>query len=221
MSRTPPRPDAPAPRTRRRRGPRGDAAETRSAVLEAARARFAAHGYDGTKLRDVAADAGVDVALVSYFFGSKDGLFAAALAFGFNPVDVVEELTRERVDGLGERLLGRVLQLLDENPGSPFLALVRSAATNEQAAELLRGFVQREMLGRVARAIDAPEPELRAALAGSQMVGMIMARYVVRVQPIVECDRETLVAAVGPTLQRYLTGDLSPLSGSRRASRRP
>jgi AcrR family transcriptional regulator len=220
MSRTPARPDVPVPRPRRRRGPRPDGADTRSAVLEAARSRFAEHGYDGTKLRDVAADADVDVALVSYHFGSKDGLFAAAMALDVNPARLVEELTRDGVDGLGERLIRRLLGLLDGSRGTPFVALVRSAATNDQAATLLREFVEREVLVRLAGAIDSPEPELRAALTGSQVVGVIMARYVVRVQPIVEADRETLVAAIGPTLQRYLTGDIA-VSGSRRASRRP
>jgi AcrR family transcriptional regulator len=209
MSTDPVRPDVPAPRPRRRRGPRRDGADTRGAVLEAARARFAAHGYDGTKLRDVAADAGVDVALVSYHFGSKDQLFAAAMALDVNPAQLVEALTREGVDGLGERLLRQLLTLLDDDRGTPFVGLVRSAATNEQAAALLREFVEREMLVRLAGAIESPEPELRAALTGSQLVGVIMARYVVRVGPVARADRETLVAAIGPTLQRYLTGDVA------------
>jgi AcrR family transcriptional regulator len=200
----------PAARPGRRRGPRADVADTRGAVLAAARARFAEHGYDGTKLRDVAADADVDVALVSYFFGNKDGLFAAAMALAVNPAEIVEELVREGSDGLGERLLRRFLRLLDDPAtGSPLVALVRSAATHEAAAALLRGFVERELLGRLAAAIDAPHPELRAALAGSHTVGLIMARYVVRVEPLATADPETLVAAIGPTLQRYLTGDVA------------
>jgi len=194
--------------TRSRRGPRAGGADTRQAVLDAARARFAAHGYDGTRLRDVAADAGVDVALVSYFFGSKDGLFAAAMEFPVNPAELVAELMGDGIDGLGERLVRRFLTLWDA-AGSPLVALVRSASSNEQAAALVRGFVEREILGRIAAAIDAPEPELRAALAGSQMVGLIMARYIVRVEPIAGAEPEVLVAAVGPTLQRYLTGDVA------------
>jgi AcrR family transcriptional regulator len=198
----------PPTRPKRRRGPRADAADTRGAVLEAARARFAAHGYAGTRLRDVAADADVDVALVSYFFGSKDGLFAAAMELPLNPAQLVGELVAEGSDGLGERLARTILARLDAADGSPIVALVRSAASNEQAAALLRGFVEREVLGRLVRAVDAPNPELRAALAGSQVVGLIMARYVVRVQPIADADPETLATAIGPTLQRYLTGEL-------------
>src|SRR5215207_5822778 len=209
MSSSPIRPDVPAPRPRRRRGPRRDGADTRGAVLEAARSRFAAHGYDGTKLRDVAADADVDVALVSYHFGSKDQLFTAAMALDVNPAQLVQALARDGADGLGERLLRQILTLLDDDRGTPFVALVRSAATNEQAAALLREFVEREMLVRLAAAIESPEPELRAALTGSQLVGVIMARYVVRVGPIARADRETLVAAIGPTLQRYLTGEVA------------
>jgi AcrR family transcriptional regulator len=197
-------------KARSRRGPRAGGADTRQAVLDAARARFGAHGYDGTKLRDVAADAGVDVALVSYFFGSKDGLFAAALSMTVNPAELIDELMREGVDGVGERLVRRLIGIWDDPAsGSPMIALVRSAATNEQAARLLRGFVERELLGRIASAIDAPHPELRASLAGSQMVGLAMARYVVKVEPLAHCDVETLVAAVGPTIQRYLTGDVA------------
>jgi AcrR family transcriptional regulator len=198
----------PPTRPKRRRGPRADAADTRGAVLEAARARFAAHGYAGTRLRDVAADADVDVALVSYFFGSKDGLFAAAMELPINPAQLVEQLVAEGSDGLGERLARTMLARLDATGGGAFVGMVRSAATNEQAAALLRGFVEREVLGRLARAVDAPNPELRAALAGSQVVGLIMARYVVRVQPIADADPETLATAIGPTLQRYLTGEL-------------
>ena len=203
----------------RRRGPRADGADTRGAVLDAARARFSERGYDGTRLRDVAADAGVDVALVSYFFGSKDGLFAAAMALEVNPAQLVETLMRDGIEGLGERLLRTLLALLDAPGGSPFVALVRSAATNERAAELLRGFVERELLGRLAAAIDGPDPELRAALAGSQVVGVVMARYVIGVRPLAGADPETLAAAIGPTLERYLTGDVA--TRPRTASRRP
>lgn len=194
----------------RRRGPRSDAGDTRAAVLESARRRFAEYGYDGTKLRHVAADAGVDVALVSYFFKNKDGLFAAAMALPVNPAELVDALVAEGVDGLGERLVRRLVALLDDTErGAPIVALVRSAATHDEAAALLRGFVERELLGRLARAIDAPDPALRASLCGSQMVGLIMARYVVRVGPLLEADPDTLVAAIGPNLQRYLTGDVT------------
>jgi len=199
-----------APRPERRRGPRTDVEDTRAAVLEAARSRFAEYGYDGTKLRDVAADADVDVALVSYHFRNKEGLFAAAMELAVNPSELVAELIEDGTDGLGERLLRRFMSVWESpHSRSPMLALVRSAASHEGSAALLRGFLERELLGRLARAIDAPQPELRAALAGSQVMGLVMARYVVRLGAIAQADPETLIAALGPTLQRYLTGDVA------------
>lgn len=201
-------PDSPGPRPR---GPRPGNADLRAAILHAARARFAAHGYEGTRLRVVASDAGVDVALVSYFFANKDGLFAAAMDLALNPAELVAELVQQGTDGLGERLLRMFLALWDEpSSGSPLLALVRSAVNNDHAAKLLRGFVEREILGRLATAIDASEPEFRAALAGSQLIGVAMARNIVKVEPIASSDPDKLIAALAPTLQRYLTGDMQP-----------
>jgi AcrR family transcriptional regulator len=196
-------------RPARPRGPRADVPDTRAALLEAATRLFAERGYVGTTLRDVAAEADVDVALVSYHFGGKDGLFAAAMELPVNPADVVAAVVAEGPDGIGERLLRTLLGVWEQpEAGGRFIALVRSAAGNEQAAGMLRGFVERELLGRIAASIDAPRPDLRAALAGSQIVGLIMARYVVRVEPLASVDADTLVAAIAPTLQRYLTGEL-------------
>ena len=198
-----------AERPATRRGPRGAGADTRGAVLAAARARFAAHGYEATRLRDVATDAGVVVALVSFHFGRKDGLFAAALSRPVHPAQLVAELAGGGVDGLGERLVRRLVALLDQRAGDGFVAAERTRATNERAAELLRGFVEREVLAPLAAAIDADRPELRAALCGSQLVGIVLARRVIGVRPLAQVDPDTLAAAVGPTLQRYLTGPLT------------
>src|SRR5918996_4130177 len=113
----------------RRRGPRADLPDARGAILRAARARFGELGYTGTRLRDVARDADVDVALIGYHFGGKDGLFAAAMALAVNPAELVEELVGGGADGLGERLRRAPLGGLPE-PGrrNPMLALGRSAA---------------------------------------------------------------------------------------------
>jgi hypothetical protein len=113
------------------------------------------------------------------------------------------------VDGVGERLVRTLLTLWD-TPGSfaPFLALVRGAVGSEAAATMLREFLTREVLGRIA-AIAAPNrPEFRASVAGSQIVGLVMARYIVGIAALADADREEIVAAVGPTIQRYLTEPL-------------
>jgi AcrR family transcriptional regulator len=199
-------------RTGRRPGPN----RTRRAILDAARSAFAARGYDGVSIRAVAREAGVDPALVHRFFGSKETLFVGAMELPFTPSQLVPALLAQGTDGLGERLIGTLLALFD-TPGAvaPFLALLRGAASNEQAATMLREFVTTEILGRIAAAAAPDQPELRAALAGSQVLGLAMARYVVRIPQTAAADRAHLAACIGPTIQRYLTGALPEPDGHR------
>lgn len=189
----------------RPRGRRPGASGTREAILAAARERFAGSGYDRTRLRDVASDAGVDAALVHYFFGSKDGLFAAAMELPFRPAEIIAPVLAEGVDGLGERMARRMLTVWDENRPA-LLALVNSASSHPGAALALREFVVSEIVGRLAAALDGDR--LRATLVASQVVGVIAARYIARVEPLASMDREELVGLIAPTLQRYLDGDL-------------
>jgi AcrR family transcriptional regulator len=194
-------------RTGRRPGPN----RTRAAILDAARAAFAERGYEAVSMRAVARDAGVDPALVHRFHGSKEDLFVAAMELPMSPGRLVPALLAEGVDGLGERLVRTLLELFDRPAAfAPFLALIRGAASNEHAAAMLREFLAREVLGRLAAAASPDRPELRASLAGSQIVGLAMARYVVGVPPLATTDRDTVVACVGPAIQRYLTGALPP-----------
>ena len=197
--------DATAPR----RGRRPGEPATREAVLAAARGRFGSQGYDATTMRQVAADAGVDAALVHYFFGTKADLFVAAVAYPVNPAEVLPKVLEGGPEGVGERLLRMFLDVWDTQGATPIFALLRST-THDGAAGMLREFITREVVGRVARSIDADRPELRATLCGSQLMGLAMARYVVKVEPLASADRETVVACVAPTLQRYLTGPLGP-----------
>ncbi|MEA2248025.1 MAG: hypothetical protein QOH46_2554 [Solirubrobacteraceae bacterium] len=194
-------------RTGRRPGPN----RTREAILDAARRAFAERGYDAVSLRAVARDARVDPALVHRFHASKEQLFIAAMELPVAPSELVAGLLAEGVEELGERLVRAFLTLYDEPAArEPFLALLRGAVSHERAATLLREFVDREVLGRLAAAASPDAPELRASLAGSQIVGLAMARYVVGVAPLRMAERETLVAAVGPAVQRYLTGPITP-----------
>ncbi len=193
-----------------RSGRRPGESDTRAAILTAARHAFAERGYDGATVRAIAREARVDPALVHHFFGTKDDLFAAAIQFPVNPAAVLPGLLAPGVDGLGERLLRFFLSVW-EGPGgpSPFLALIRGAVSHEESAALLREFITREVLGRVAAAVNQEQPELRATLAGSQFVGLAMVRYVIRLEPLASADPEAVVAAVAPTIQRYLTGPLA------------
>jgi AcrR family transcriptional regulator len=194
-----------AVRTGRRPGPN----RTRAAILDAARAAFAERGYEAVSIRSVARAAGVDPALVHRFHGSKEELFVAAMELPVSPGQLVPALLADGVEHLGERLVRTLLEIFDRPAAfAPFLALIRGAVTHEHAAAMLREFIAREVLGRLAAAASPDRPELRASLAGSQVVGLAMARYVVRVPPLATTDRETVVACVGPTIQRYLTGAL-------------
>ena len=189
------------PRTGRRPGASG----SREKILAVARARFAEDGYDGATLRGIAAEARVDPALVLHYFGSKEHLFVAALEFPIDPADAVPLLLAAGPDGLGERMVTFFLAAWDAPEGRPFVGLLRSIATNDQAAAMMREFIAREVIGRVAASLDLDQPELRAALAGSQLVGLALLRYVIRLEPLASADPAVLARLVGPAIQRYFT----------------
>jgi AcrR family transcriptional regulator len=191
------------PRTGRRPGVSG----SRETILAAARSSFARDGYDGATIRDIAASAGVDPALVRHYFGSKEHLFVEALQFPADPAEFVPRLLAPGPDGLGERLASFFLEAWDAPDGKPFIALLRSVTANDQAAEMLRQFISREVVGRVARSLPVDRPEMRAGLAGSHLVGLAILRYVIRLEPIASADRAELARAVGPAIQHHLTGD--------------
>jgi AcrR family transcriptional regulator len=209
---------APAgPRRSTRSGRRGGDSGTREAILTAARERFAAYGYDGATIRGIATDAGVDAALVHHFFGTKERLFAAAMRLPLVPGELVAAAlapgAREPGHSLGEHLLATVLEAWDvAEIRATFLGLLRSAVTSEQAAGMLREFATEAILGRIAGAA-APGPagadgQFRAALVASQVLGLALTRYVLELDPLVQADNGELAAAIGPTLERYLTGDI-------------
>ena len=191
-----------------KRGRRPGPSTTRDAILAAARERFSGQGYDRVRMRDVAADAGVDVALVTYHFGSKDGLFLAALEMPA-PMAVLlrDVLDHGEIDDFGERFLRRVLEVWDdERTGGALVALVRSAMSHPPAREQLGEFVQTELLARIAARLDVPDARARAALFGSQLIGLMLYRHVLHVEPVASMPAEELVRRAAPALQRHLTG---------------
>lgn len=194
-----------APRTGRRPGDSG----AREAILAAAQRSFGATGFAGTTIRGVAREAGVDPALVHHYFGSKQQLFAACLELPVDPETLVPMLLDGPRDGVGERVVRTFVGIWDAVPGQgPMLALLRSAVSSPQAAESLRDFLTRVVLGPLAAAAAPDRPDLRAALMASQMVGLAVTRYVVRLEPVASAPADVLGPAIGPTVQRYLTGEL-------------
>jgi AcrR family transcriptional regulator len=168
---------------------------------------FAREGYTATTLRAVARDAGVDPALIVHHFGSKEALFLRSMQLPLDPAAIVGLITAGDRDHVGERLVGYFVDLLEsETTRQPLLAILRSALTNEGAATMLRGFLGEAVVEPVAVALGVPDPELRATLTGSQLVGLAMARYVVRIEPLASADAARVKAWVAPTVQRYLTG---------------
>src|SRR5919204_3829572 len=143
------------PRTGRRPGASG----SRERILTAARSRFARDGYDGATIRGIADAARVDAALVMHFFGSKEHLFVEAMRFPEDPARFVPVIVGPGITGLGERLTAFFLELWDGPNGRQFIALVRSVATNEKAAEMMRQFISREVLARVAGGLRGAAPE--------------------------------------------------------------
>jgi AcrR family transcriptional regulator len=197
-------------RTGRRPGVSG----TREAILGAARRAFAEHGYQHATIRGVADLAGVDPALVHHYFGTKQELFVAAVQLPVNPVEQLMAVLDEDPGQAGRRMVETFLSVWDHAATqNPLLALIRSAVGDEHAAAMLREFITEEVLGQIAHRLGSADARLRATLVGSQIIGLAMARYIVKVEPLASAPPTQVVAAVGPTLQRYLTGDLADPAG--------
>jgi AcrR family transcriptional regulator len=197
----------PKPATRSR-GRRGAGADTRAALLDAAKAVFAELGYDNATVRMIAARADVDPAMVNHWFGGKQRLFAAAvLELPVNPFDMLDSLLDGPDEELGERMVRLFLTIWDTDEGR-MPALVRSITQQEEAAQAIRDLLVNHIVEPLVRRLGSDQSALRATLCGSQLAGLGMVRYVLKFEPLASTEREALVAAVAPNLQRYLTGSL-------------
>jgi len=190
----------------RRRGRRPAGEDTRGLILAAARTEFGRRGYDGTTMRGIARAAGVDARLVHHYFDGKEDVFVSAVGFPARPQDLVEVVMAGPPAELGERLARAVIAIWDSPEGRDrIVAVLSGAMANDAAARMLREFVTRELLGRIAAVLEMDRGELRASLAASHLVGVAMARVVVKIEPLASLDIDELARIVGPVLQRYLT----------------
>ena len=194
----------------RRSGRRPGNQDTRQSILDAAREVFADKGFDGASIRAIAGEAKVDPALVHHYFGTKDKLFLASMNMPLDPSELVPKALSGPPEEAGERLVRLVLSVWDSPAGTAAVALIRSAMSNEWTARLLREFVVTQVLRRAIRELGLPAEEagLRSALVASQMAGLAVTRYVLKIEPVASADPETLVRAIAPNVQRYLTGEL-------------
>lgn len=188
-----------------RRGRRPGRTDTRGQILDVARRRFLAEGYHAVTLRSVAAEAGVDVALISYYFDSKKGLFGAALGLVANPPEILAAALPGNPATRPERVLRALLATWDDAERGAELRLLVGAATQEpDLARLLAEVFEREMFARIAETLHGPHREQRAAAMGVQLAGVVFARYVLRVEPVASMSVDELVRHLRPGLNAAL-----------------
>jgi len=190
----------------KRSGRRPGNQDTRSSILDTARRTFAEKGFDKASIRAIAAGAGVDPALVHHYFGTKEKLFLAAMNAPINPGELIPEALAGPRAQAGERLIRLALTVWDSPAGSAALGMFRSALSNEWTARLLREFVITQILRRAVGELvpDPAEAPMRASLVATQIAGVLVARYVLKIEPLAGADREVIVAAIGPNVQRFL-----------------
>jgi AcrR family transcriptional regulator len=184
--------------------PRGDS-DTREQILQAGRRLFFSAGYRGVSLRSIAAEAGVDSALISYYFGSKRGLFAAIMRLHVSPADVVRQSLPGDPAHLPERIIANVLAVWDDPvAGAPLVSLYCSAGSDPDATRLVRELIENELLSVIAEYLGGREASARASVAGSQIAGLIFMRYVLRAEPVATMPVQELARHVAPSLRAAL-----------------
>lgn len=198
---------------RRRSGRRPGKPDTRGAILEAARATFAERGYDGTSIRQVAASADVDPALVHHYFGSKEDLFLEVVKPPIEPGAVMDKIFADGIEAAPENVVRAFLGVCEGPVSGPaYLGLLRGAVAHQWQALLLREFFSTQIARRVVRrlgsTVDPAELPLRASLVSSQLFGLALTRYVLHIQPLADAPEEVVVAAIAPNIRRYMLGDL-------------
>jgi AcrR family transcriptional regulator len=187
------------------RGRRPGSPDTQEAIRQAARERFLRDGYQGVTMRAVAGDAGVDVALVSYYFGSKQGLFGAAMALPANPAELLAAELAGDPQTLPERLLRSLLFVWDApESGAPLRALAANAASDPDLNRLVREVVGREIIDQLAAHLGASEARQRASAFATQIAGLIFSRYIFQFEPMASMSPDDIVDCLAPSLRLAL-----------------
>jgi AcrR family transcriptional regulator len=193
-----------------RTGRRPGNQDTREAILDAARKAFAERGYDGVSIRAIATSAGVDPALVHHYFGSKDQLFLDTMQMPVDPSQFLPSVFEPGITGVGDRLVRTFLAVWDSPAGAPAAALLRTGVQHEWSARMLREFLVSQILRRATKGLSLDEAEApkRTALVASQMIGLAMVRYILKLEPMASMPAEDIVRALAPTIQHYLADPL-------------
>lgn len=200
----------------RPRGRRPAGADTRGAILAAARAEFAERGFEAASMRSVARRAGVDPALVRHYFPDRTELFAVSvLPPTANPAEVAARIVAGGLPGLGERLVTEVLTLWSGDDGEAFRAAAGLMAGNLERPRALVAYLGRTIFEHIGRLVAPDEVALRVGLLVSQVAGLLMVRFVIRMEPVASLPIGQVAAVVGPTLDRYLSAPLAGLAPAR------
>lgn len=204
--------DVDSSRERKRPGRPAGPSDKRERILTSARELFARNGIDKTSIRSIAADAGVDAALVHHYFGTKTQLFAAAIHIPIDPMTVISRLKEVPVDQIGHTLPSILLPLWDSEIGKGFVATLRSILAGNDVS-LVRSFLQDIIIGEIGPRVDNPpgSSRIRIQFVASQLVGVAMARYILELEPFATLPADQIAETIAPTLQRYLTGELPRL----------
>ena len=203
-------------------GPRDERGVLAARILREARASFAERGYAGTTVRAVARAAGVDPTLVYHYYGSKEGLLDAATTPPQSFLDQIVTAWQTPKGELGEQLVRGMLRNWEDPDHSPVLQAILQIAGNEPATrEKLRIIIERSIMGPSAQALDESERLARSSLIGSQLMGLAFMRYVWKIEPIATMTEDDIVAAIAPTIQRYLGGNIGPATAQRQRRRTP
>lgn len=190
------------------RGRRPGRVSSRDAVLSAAREQFSRKGFDAATVRAIAAEAGVDPSMINHHFGTKEQLFMAALESPVDPKDHIAAVLSGPREGVGERLVLRVLTVWDSPAGAAGVAVLRTAMHHEWSAALVREFILNRAINPLLAGlgVSAEEASWRGNLVASQISGLILTRYLIKLEPIASTPHAVVARALGPTIQRYLTG---------------
>ena len=195
-------------------GPRSEG--TRRAILDAARATFAARGYERATIRAVAARAGVDASMVMRYFGSKAGLFTAVVTMDLQVPDLRSVPASRRGELLVRHFISRWEDPVHDDE---LMALLRTAVTSETVAGQLQAVLSQLVTEPIAALGDEQAAE-RGTLIAAQLLGLALGRYILRFEPLVALSADDVVAAVAPSVQRYLTRPSAAISRSALSGRR-
>ncbi|MFG3342971.1 TetR family transcriptional regulator [Glycomyces sp. NPDC048151] len=192
----------------KRAGRRSGNPDTKAEILAAARRLFAEEGFESVSMRRIASEAGVDPSLIHHYFGSKDDLFLAAIELPMDPApEVAAVLSAGGVEGAGGRLMKAFVAIWDGPHQEKLLAVVRTSLSKPAMSFVLRQLFEHRIVKTVEDILgdEVDRVPARASFIASQVFGLVVARYILKLEPVASLSPDELAETIGPTIDRYLT----------------